>query len=608
MNTGRVLMFAAGVLLASPAIVQCQATYGGANVTGLFVLSGTENAMALARADAGLGSMTAFLAPRAAVARFKPLAAFSKEFPAEMPKYARQNDLLGFHRMLMRSLQLAPHSLVASPVDALTIVNGGGADFNGLTQEDQRDANAGNQFTVEPPSPSIAVSGNYVLEGVNNAIQVYDTSGKPLLPAVIATNELFGLPPAYNRTTGISGPYPTDMRVFFDQDIQRWFVLQRAQDEDQNGNNLASSHIYLAVSQTADPTGTYNIYIADTTDARNISCPCVDDYPQIGADKYGFYISSDELGSFSGSFADVSIVGLSKASLAAGAATPTTVQFILQFNSGYEFAIVPATTPPGASPFIASGGVEYLASSIFESDEGSAVAVWALSNTSSLATAAPNVTLQEVIVPTISYQQPFAAIQKNGPLPYGSSLSPPGPVAQLDGSDARILSLVYAGARLYLTLGTQVHDQNAQLQDGGVFAVLVPSFRSGILSAFAVDQHYLIVNGNSLLRPAVAVNHLGQGAIAATLVGPNLYPSAVYIPVSASTTPSTVYVAGAGAAPEDGFTGYTGGLGAGTARWGDYSTAVATADGSIWMVAEYIGNLPRTTAANWDTLVMHMKP
>ena len=106
----------------------------------------------------------------------------------------------------------------------------------------------------------------------------------------------------------------------------------------------------------------------------------------------------------------------------------------------------------------------------------------------------------------------------------------------------------------------------------------------------------------------LAVNAQGKGAITATVVGPDWYPSAAFVPFDNVAAPSTIQIASAGTLPEDGFTGYSGGLAAATARWGDYSSAVVASDGSVWMAAEYIGNLPRTQLANWDTFVMSLTP
>ena len=46
-----------------------------------------------------------------------------------------------------------------------------------------------------------------------------------------------------------------------------------------------------------------------------------------------------------------------------------------------------------------------------------------------------------------------------------------------------------------------------------------------------------------------------------------------------------------------------GAFGGRVARWGDYTAAVADADGSIWIATEYIPNAPRTLLANWGTFI-----
>ena len=492
-----------------------------------------------------------------------------------------------------------PLSVVPGPV---------AVGFDGLTHLDQRLANGGNQFSVEPPNPSIAVGNGFVLEGVNNAIQVYTVSGTPLFPKALSTNELFGLPPAIDRSTGANGPFPTDMRVFFDAGINRWFVLQRAQDFDFIGTPLNSSRLFLAVSRTSDPTGIYNIYTMETTNSLNLGCPCVADYPQIGADQHGFYISVNEFNTVTQTFVDAVILAVSKTALAAGLSTPTVSRFILPFSSGYEFSIHPATTPPGASSFLANGGVQYFASTISSASDGSNVAVWAMSNTSSLATATPNLTLTRTIVPTLYYSNPNAATQPAGYRPYGLSLSPTGPLPLIDGGDSRVQSLFYAGGRLHLTFSTKALDESNRTVVGAAYVILSPTFRGGTVAASVVRQNTLVISNNHILRPAIGVDAQGQGAIAATVVGPNWYPSAAFIPVDSIAAPSSIRIAAAGTLPEDGFTGYSGGPSQKMARWGDYSTTAVASDGSVWMAVQYIGTLPRTAFANWGTFIMSTRP
>ena len=81
---------------------------------------------------------------------------------------------------------------------------------------------------------------------------------------------------------------------------------------------------------------------------------------------------------------------------------------------------------------------------------------------------------------------------------------------------------------------------------------------------------------------------------------------AAYAPVDAVNGAGDIQVAGPGAGPEDGFTGYKFFGGDGVARWGDYSAAVAAPNGSIWMAVEYVPNLPRSEFANWGTFVSNV--
>ena len=255
---------------------QGQTYYAGGSVTGQLVLVRTVNPLATAAQT--LRMMGA--APRVAEVPRDPGPLLR---PPRLP--LGKTQLPGLLQPLLGS---GPLGALTESVDAMAGSEGLPVafasalfGFNGLTHLDQRLANNGRQFSVEPPNPSIAAGNGYVLAGVNNAIQVYNQSGAPLLPRVLASNELFGVQAAIDWSTGINGVYPTDMRVFFDHSVNRWFVLQRAQGYDVSGAPLNNSRLYLAVSQTADPVGIYNIYEMDTTNGSSAGCPCIADY-QIG--------------------------------------------------------------------------------------------------------------------------------------------------------------------------------------------------------------------------------------------------------------------------------------------------------------------------------------
>lgn len=573
-----VLFVAGGAAVAQ----QSQVFYSGTNVTGRLQAMRTVNVMQAAQ-----------------IARLAPLGA---QAPLIGPELRRKVPLLRPDSgPVARGAVIPP---AAAPVSRTIAVVGAppGAGFPGLTHYDQLNANRGNQYSVEPPNQSVAVANGYALVGVNNAVAVYSTAGAPLLPAVLSSNELFGLPPAIIRATGVNGPWPTDMRVFFDHTINRWFVLQRAQDYDVFGNPMNSSRIYMAVSQTADPLQNYTIYEIDTTNLDIQGCPCFSDYPQLGADQHGFYISVNEFNTLTSTFVTASILAISKAALAGSAPVPPVWKALVRPSAGYEFTIHPATTPPGASYFAAMGGLQYFVSTNFNANLDSSIGVWALYNTGSLSTANPQLTLVRTAVSTLRITSPQPVAQKPGPIPYGSSLGRS--LSFIDGGDSRVLSVTYAGARLYVTAASQMLDDTSRSVVGAAYVVLAPTMRSGAFAASVVRQGYLCVRQNNLLRPAIAVNAQGKGAIAMTLVGPDYFPSAAFASVNGIPETGTLYLAAAGSAPQDGFSGYDDFF----ARWGDYSTATVAPDGSIWMIMQYIPDAPRTEFANWGTYVRRYNP
>ena len=170
--------------------------------------------------------------------------------------------------------------------------------FTGLTHLDQRNARGGNQFSTEPPDQGLAVGNGLILEGVNSALNVYDTNGIQQLVRPLALSEFFGLPAGINRTTGVFGVFPGDPVALFDPETQRWFVAAWAQLNTREGVPLQQSRLYLAVSQTEDPTGDYFIYVLNTTLANNPDKggPRIPDFPHFAVDHYGLYISINEFG------------------------------------------------------------------------------------------------------------------------------------------------------------------------------------------------------------------------------------------------------------------------------------------------------------------------
>jgi hypothetical protein len=486
--------------------------------------------------------------------------------------------------------------------------------FTGLTHLQQRTARNGNQFSAEPPDQGLAVGNGFVLDAVNTALNVYDTNGIQLLPRPVALSEFFGLPPSIIRTTGFFGVIPGDPVALFDPETERWFVVAWAQLNTATGFPLQQSRLYLAVSQTSDPTGAYSIYVLNTTLAHDPDQggPRIPDFPHFAVDHYGLYISINEFNitpeGNNGGFIDAAILAISKNDLinGTGGSFPRVVRFPLPFSSGFEFTVFPAYTPPGGGPLLANGGTQFFVSSHFVMTNEHTLAIWALTNTSSLDSATPNLDLSAVVVETQPFHFPTsAAVQKKGFHPLGESLNEP--VEKLDSGGFAVVSATYSSGRLWATLSSQMLDTAGAPRTVCDYFAFSPKINGPFFTATLVTQGVVSKPGASLLYPAIAVNAQQNGGIIFTLVGPNDFPSAAFVPVN-NTSVGPIQIARAGNEPEDGFSGYRAFGFNGVARWGDYSAAAVDTDGVIWMATEYTPDIARTLFANWCTYITRLQP
>jgi hypothetical protein len=197
------------------------------------------------------------------------------------------------------------------------------------------------------------------------------------------------------------------------------------------------------------------------------------------------------------------------------------------------------------------------------------------------------------------------ATQKSGPTPLRDSLGDVDPLETINANDSRMNQVVDLNGVLFGGVNTTVTSASGPSRVGiAYFAVAAVGTPFGIV-AHILHQGYVAVNGENVLFPSIAVNRFGVGAMAFTLSGPDFFPSAAYVRFALGRTVGPIHITGAGALPEDGFTGYAAFGGNGVARWGDYSAAVF-GDGAIWMGNEFIPNAPRTVNANWGTFLSRL--
>src|SRR6266850_3284965 len=207
-----------------------------------------------------------------------------------------------------------------------------GTHFQGLNFHDQRFANGGNQFSVEPPDQALCAGNGFVLESVNDVLQVYDSAGNALLNSgqAVDLNTFYGYPPAIVRSgpnAGQRGPSVTDPSCLYDQAIGRFVNVVLTLDHvgltaSLNGNN----HLDIAVSDTGNPMGTWTIYKLPvqnngTQGTPNHGCNsgfCLGDYPHIGADANGIYLTTNEFAFTGPGFYGAQIYGIGNSALTGG--------------------------------------------------------------------------------------------------------------------------------------------------------------------------------------------------------------------------------------------------------------------------------------------------
>jgi hypothetical protein len=528
--------------------------------------------------------------------------------------------------------------------------------FEGLNHYQQRYARGGNQFSVEPPDQGLCVGNGYVVEAVNDVFNVYDTSGQSALPDNTATNIVAGLPrnvdhavdlnsffgyaPAINRSTGVRAQFVTDPSCIYDAATQRFFLVVLTLETHPNGAFTHVNHLDLAVSNTSDPTGTWTIYRVDVTnDGSNPSaanaCPCLGDYPHIGADANGIYVTTNSYPWLGNGFDGAQIYAFSKAQLAAGSASVTLVH--LDTFGAVNVPSDAGSTQPGFTVWPAqspdtqfnsdNGGTEFFLSSNAADEATHPVAgfggsyissqlvVWTLTNTSSLDSASPALNLSNKVLGVNQYALPPKQKQPgsgtlattdtpqgycinntttllfNGAtgcwrLLFGGQPAHNEVISTPDSNDTRMQQVMYANGKLWGSLDTALNPDGGATRAGIAWFILNPNAGKVVL------QGYLGATGYDFTYPAIGVTPSGRGVMAFTASGDSTNPSAAYAAIDAKVGVSTwnIVPGGQGQAQDDGFTSYKSQVGnPPRTRWGDYGYASVVGN-SVWIASEYIAH------------------
>lgn len=208
-------------------------------------------------------------------------------------------------------------------------------NFNGMSA-----SQATGSFTDDmPPSSVVAVGPNHLVQVVNTGLEVWDKNGT-VVYGPVATNTLWKNYMGTNAGNNCATNNDGDAVVQYDKLADRWVILQLS-----NIKNAAPPYfICVAVSQTPDPTGAYNLY-----DFQYNAFP---DLPKLGVWPDAYYLTMNLFTSASNpSFLGVNVCALDRVAMLAG--HPATQQ-CLRASTKY-FSLLPSDLdgsmpPPTGSP------------------------------------------------------------------------------------------------------------------------------------------------------------------------------------------------------------------------------------------------------------------
>ncbi len=407
-----------------------------------------------------------------------------------------------------------------------------------------------------PPDPELAVGPSHVIAVVNVAFEIYDKSGNTLkAPTTFAS--FFG-----NKC--LSGVF--DPNVLYDASANRYVV---AVDQRGNSRNRQSNYC-IAVSQTGDPLGAWNMYQFDTNLSSNRNWM---DYPHAGVGSDAIYMGGNMF-SWAGRFAQARIWAFNKADMYAGVAARAVERGLsTTYDTPQPLDYHGSTIPGGAHYFVVDANYNGDTYSIINWNAPFGGNTSAVVGTVNLETATGVVSGTPVDSPQSGGGTLDAGDFRPLDLEYGGTDSNGNP----SGWTAMTVSCNPGGGTVNCVRWAQIRLNNASVVQSGVYAS----------------------NGEYRAYPDLAVNGCGEMAIGYSKFSSSTYP-AVFAAGRKSTTAAGTLEAEAQL--KAGEITYTSFETSAPRRWGDYTGMTVAPDGTFWYLGEYSKDTG-TTSGRWGTWI-----
>lgn len=416
----------------------------------------------------------------------------------------------------------------------------------------------------EPPDMAVAVSPNWVVQGVNLHWAVFNRAGviQATWPKKFASFFHVPSPGSCNPT-----PFMSDPRAFYIIPDQRFVLAALQVDGAPIGDTCATlSKYWIAVSQTNNPNGAWNVYAFDMRAGTSNWA----DFTQIGYDANGIYFSGNMFDSATSSYQYAEIFGAPKSRMEAGLSVTAHGFSKLKAGGILVDTVQPVESLTQPPSILTPQPVEFFINSkniLNCTSICNGVTVWAFANV--LGT--PSLTA--VSIATKSYSTPPSAAQPAG--------------LTINTDDQRINGApVYQGGLISFGLTTGITHGSSTVA-GLLWGQVMPTLTGTKVTAGSVFQSaYLSFSGDrSAYYAALVPDSRGDLFMAFGSSSSILDPSAYYAArkttdvLNTLETPIQLFKGG---------TFYTGG------RWGDYSAAAIdgnTTTSDAWLAIEHANSI-----------------
>ena len=412
--------------------------------------------------------------------------------------------------------------------------------------------------TRVPPDTDGAVGPSHLVTMLNTQVRIQDRAGADLGTVSLAT--------FWTSATGLVGQ-PFDPRVFFDAVSGRWIAVV-----DANGRS-AASEVWLAVSSTSDPTGTWSFWSFDA-DASGLDWA---DFPGVGFNATWIAITQNMFSVDGNRFSGAKMWVVDKASALAGGVLVATV-----FPTGFDLAatgiggptLQPAVTHDpdepvlhvvDLAPVFVDGAHALRLSRIVGTGAAPAWQPWPGSRIAGSGLVPVPLDFDDEVFPP---RQPGSISRLDG----GRTVIPSSPSFR----NGRLWTAHVGGWPFWKTVDRAVVlwyelDPAALAATGDAVA------QSGIVDPGA---------GSAVIYPSIAANRFGDAVIGFTRSDATRFPEAAWVGRAGTDPPGTQSAIQVARLGED---AYFKNFGSGRNRWGDYSATVVDPldDETLWTIQQY---------------------